>query len=980
MVIDGENVRGVHNVFLAREGFTASLKPSQPLALSGEPFDVTLTTQTPAGKPAGRQLTLFVLQRQVAKPNPILRAMPWTTQTRQRVEETTVQEHKVATDEKTGKGTVRLTLEKGGTYILRVAGEDRFKQTVSAESQVKISDEEDDTKLRFFAQSDTLQVGAQAKLRLHSRIEGGLALLTLEGEEIIEHRVITLKKNFNEINLDVDHVHFPNFNACVNAMDGRELRIAQKAFTVERQLKVSVKPKEETYEPAAEAEVEISVTDQLGKPVEGELSLALVDEALYSQFGDAIPHIRDFFQKDARRHADFRASSSVGFAYTAPTRKVIKELLDEKTRLARREEETKRLAQAGQQLEGRQLLLLGNDAQRELQEEMDKDLEIAGERPSDMPSNLFVPNAPGLSSQISGRAFTNGRLQLNDKSLSLGTVIVDSIDPFNSHKGEAMFFFRDGLDAGKANLRVNFAANLGEKEDEGEAAGGDAAIRREMAGVGQWLPVIVTDAKGKATAKFTLPNSASEWRLTARGVTVQTLVGQATAKVVTRKDFFVSLKAPARLQEGDSLRALGRVHNLTDYEGEVNLTLQLLGGEDFDKQLSERKATVKITKQGVAEVLMDAIGIPLTANVRLQLTATAGEKLADTFARTFPVRPWGLEYADHEGGVATGDATAIVSLPADRRDGSQWLTITVGPNLKQSVIDMALGNALTPWAKGGINRRYWCVAPSRIGGFTGSDLLAATAALEFARTAKAGPAELKRLGNRIRTLVGSLVVSQQKDGGWVWQAQGVGSHWGITATSFWALCAARDADIPVHADTINKAQNYLRTRFTQLNANDNDAKAVLLHALSVNKAADFAHANRLHRERNTLSAPALAYTALAFVNLDRKEFGAELLDVLVKKLATKKAGKKQLLSAPGVRNNSWTSEETETTALAALAFMRARPGAAPIQGLIDYLMNRRGAYGFSAAKARGPAVAAVAEFYAQGKFAQDNYKLTILVN
>ena len=262
-------------------------------------------------------------------------------------------------------------------------------------------------------------------------------------------------------------------------------------------------------------------------------------------------------------------------------------------------------------------------------------------------------DASGLSSQTAGGAFAEGRLQLelNGKLPSLGTVLVDPTGRFNSHKGDAMFFFRDDLNAGKEKLLRRFAANLGDEDKDGEAAGGDAAIRREMAGAGQWLPVIVTDAQGKATAKFTLPNSASEWRLTARGGTVQTLVGQATAKVVTRKDFFVSLKAPARLQEGDSLRALGRVHNLTDYEGEVNLTLQLLGGEAFDKKLSERKATVKITKQGVAEVLMDAIEIPLTANVRLQLPATAGDKLTDTLARTFPVRPWGwLAMVDHHRG------------------------------------------------------------------------------------------------------------------------------------------------------------------------------------------------------------------------------------------------------------------------------------------------------------------------------------------
>ena len=70
------------------------------------------------------------------------------------------------------------------------------------------------------------------------------------------------------------------------------------------------------------------------------------------------------------------------------------------------------------------------------------------------------------------------------------------------------------------------------------------------------------------------------------------------------------------------------------------------------------------------------------------------------------------------------------------------------------------------------------------------------------------------------------------------------------------------------------------------------------------------------------------------------------------KLSSKKVGEKILLNAVGVRNNSWTSEETETTALAALAYMRARPGAAQVAGPINYLQNRRGAYGFATAKAR----------------------------
>ena len=984
--IDGENVQSVHNAFLAREGFTATVAPSQPLMLAGEPFDVSVTTKTPDGKPVGKELTLLVLQRQLAKPNPILNALPSRPAIVQRVEETTIEEYNITTDPKTGKGTVRLTLKKGGSYVLRVAGEDRFEQTVTAEGIVRISDEEDATKLRFFADTDTLQVGAAAKLRLHSRLEGSLALLTFEGDSIIEHRVVALKKGFNNLDLDVDHVHFPNFTACVTAMDDRKLRVAQRGFRVERQLNVTVKPKQKTYDPAAEAEVVITVTDQLGKPVVGELSLALVDEALYALYGDGTPAIRDFFQKDATRKSDFHIHSSNGFKYTAITRKVLKELLDEAARLERKDKERRQLTIATKRLQEQQLALGRPQLSNEMGESLKKAQEgqqrpqptmpiTGGNKLSSGPASMPTPVAGGFASG----GFGNG----------LGGMAGKGGEKGNNPSG--FFPFPNAVAAGRHSLSFNsdgiknnifFAGRLGDLNGDGDGGGEavDPVIRREMAGAGHWLPAVVTDAKGHATVKFTLPSSASDWRLTARGVTVQTLVGQATANVVTRQDFFVSLKAPARLQEGDSLRVLGRVHNLTDYEGDVTLTLRLLGGEKFDQVLATREAAVKVTKQNGAEVLLEAIKIPMSATVRLELTATGGEDHADTLARTYPVRPWGLEFTAQQGGVAKGDATAKVALPANRRDGSQWMTITVGPSMKQSVIDMALGNAITPWAKGGGNRRYWITEPQRIGGFTGSDLLAAVSALEFARKAKASPTELNRLGNRIRTLTGSLVVSQERDGGWVWRARGAGSHWGVTATSFWALCAARNAGIPVHADTINKAQNFLRTQFTRLGARDNDAKAVLLHALSVNKAAEFAHANRLHRERNTLSAPALAYTALAFVNLDRKEFAGELLDVLAQKLASTKVGNKTLLNCIGVRNNTWTSEETETTALAALAFMRARPAANEIQGLIDYLLNRRGAYGFAAAKARGTAVAALAEFYAKGKFAEDDYELTILVN
>src|SRR5262249_48336736 len=70
-----------------------------------------------------------------------------------------------------------------------------------------------------------------------------------------------------------------------------------------------------------------------------------------------------------------------------------------------------------------------------------------------------------------------------------------------------------------------------------------------------WNPSVVTGADGKAVVKFRAPGALSEYRFTARGVSGHdTLVGQATADLAVRKDFFVDLKVPSAVTEGDRPR------------------------------------------------------------------------------------------------------------------------------------------------------------------------------------------------------------------------------------------------------------------------------------------------------------------------------------------------------------------------------------------------------------------------------------------
>ncbi|MDQ1317652.1 MAG: alpha-2-macroglobulin, partial [Candidatus Poribacteria bacterium] len=355
--VEGENIPWTSDyVFLASLEFSISVKPSTEVAISGEPFNVSIETKGADGKPVGKELNL-VVYRKVERPvHPILSQMPWFTNDGnfavQRTSEIKVEEHKVVTDEKTGKGSISLKLDQGANYLLRASGTDRFNQPISSnEAYITISDDKDAVKLRIVAEQSGLKVGETVKIKIHSRLENSaVALLTFEGEGIISHKIQKLNKGWNDVDFTVGNEHFPNFRIAISAMsvEGKnvapKLVTAEKDFTVERQLAISFKLKE-FYAPGEEGEIEVTATDQLGKPVEAELSFALVEEALYALYPDVLMPITDFFKEGAQRYAGMTTVSSCTFRYEPPTRQVIKEMLEEADRLKRDEEQAKKMGE-----------------------------------------------------------------------------------------------------------------------------------------------------------------------------------------------------------------------------------------------------------------------------------------------------------------------------------------------------------------------------------------------------------------------------------------------------------------------------------------------------------------------------------------------------------------------------------------------------------------------------------------------------------
>ena len=130
------NLRTIQNFFLATQGFSFSLSTVRPVFVAGETFEVTVKATDAEGKPLGQDFVLHVLERTVVDG---------------KVGESEVEQHKLAIDAKSGEVRQTLRLEKGAQYIVRAEGIDRFKNPVTGQTVVKISDDKDQVRLRILA-------------------------------------------------------------------------------------------------------------------------------------------------------------------------------------------------------------------------------------------------------------------------------------------------------------------------------------------------------------------------------------------------------------------------------------------------------------------------------------------------------------------------------------------------------------------------------------------------------------------------------------------------------------------------------------------------------------------------------------------------------------------------------------------------------------------------------------------------------------
>jgi uncharacterized protein YfaS (alpha-2-macroglobulin family) len=203
------------------------------------------------------------------------------------------------TTDASGKATTSFTPTEGSEYHVVVMGQGTSAPVAGTSVYVSSGGAyvpwrvNNNDRIDLKTDKQQYQVGDVVKLLVPSPFSGTVnALVTVERGRFLTSMVVTLKSNSDILEIPVTESFAPNAFVSVMLVKGVDesnavpaYKLGYAAFNVdatEFALNVAIKSDKSTYGPRDTVTYDIQVTDAQSKPVQAELSLALVDKAILS--------------------------------------------------------------------------------------------------------------------------------------------------------------------------------------------------------------------------------------------------------------------------------------------------------------------------------------------------------------------------------------------------------------------------------------------------------------------------------------------------------------------------------------------------------------------------------------------------------------------------------------------------------------------------------------------------------------------------
>lgn len=348
----------------------------------------------------------------------------------------------------------------------------------------------------------------------------------------------------------------------------------------------------------------------------------------------------------------------------------------------------------------------------------------------------------------------------------------------------------------------------------------------------------MTDASGQAHATFTFPDSLTTWRATVRAVTVNTLVGQVTQKVITRKNLLLRLELPRFLTQGDTVEVTGIVHNYLAQDVSAHVSLEVKGAA----LASPATGIVNVPQNGEATVTWKVQASDIGAADFLGKALTTEE--SDALELTIPVRPWGLQLNSPLSGTLgddRGEISQTITLPPDLNPAASSLRIDLAPSVAGTL--MSALDFLATYPYGCVEQTMSSFLPN---------ILVAQAVKSLGLAAPPPSVDLE---SKIAAGLRRLYQFQHDDGGWGWWETDQ-THPFMTAYVVAGLAEARAAGYTVDEDRLERGRESLAQQINENPRAVPDIRAFMIYALETSVKPGMPLSQALDETRKELPSAA----------------------------------------------------------------------------------------------------------------------------
>lgn len=650
--------------------------------------------------------------------------------------------------------------------------------------------------LEIIVDKDTFRVGQKAPVMLVAPTSDRHILFTVEGDDLYNYQLIHLDGTVKLIELPIEEKHVPNMFLSAVMVNDRQVFMDTKQVIVppvKNFLTVDVKPDRSQYQPREEGTFQITTHDDTGKPVSAEVAFGLVDESVFYIQQDYAGDPRQFYFGTKRQHA-------VQTQSTMNQKRYAKLIPGEKDQLI-------------DELDQRAQTSLDNEGNRR---------------------DYFYEKDKFGRSRAYGMAGGGGALQKEESLSRRGLALSDM-----ASLSEAKAMNAPALKAARAE-------NTFYRDPNGPAPEPEPAVqvRTDFRSTILWQPNVITDKDGHATVKVKYPDSLTGWKATARACSQVNQFGIGNETTRTKQPLIVRLEAPRFFLVGDTVTLSAVINNNTDEALNVRIGLDFAGGLTLEKSAnSGQSKTVPVPAN--AEARVDWVAqVESPGEVKLKVTGRGG-KYSDAMEKTYPIYEHGIEKFMTKSGKARGnDITIKLDLPHERKTDTTSLVVQLTPSMAVTMLDAL--PYLIDYPYGCTEQTMSRFLPAVITAKTLRDLglqpedimgrvFGGIESAHASATHPNGKRDLQELDNIVKAGLDRLHDFQHSDGGWGWWKQGESDRW-MTAYVVWGLALARDAEVKIDRNVLDRGANFLDKTLVEEEENP-DMQAWMLHALAVYKAS-----------------------------------------------------------------------------------------------------------------------------------------------